>query len=280
MDVARYLDDNRLFSAQEFGRLPASVIARYRRRLACDGCDAPAYFTAKRSNGNSFFFGARPHVTGCEFATQQTGDRESADLFAAARREALDGILRIVPDRVTHESADRFEHDPDAESHTGKARRFARLEGGERTIGSIQMNRLLRRLLRDEAFAASDERLKLEDAETTVRDYCVELNQIRDASVKRKRLYWGTVIFCEPTTDGGAWLHTAKGLPSVRLSREVIDLTLTRTRSKSVDELSGSSFLVWAWLSPPLGNPDARPFLMARDPNYFTLRLASQDQDH
>lgn len=142
------------------------------------------------------------------------------------------------------------------------------------------MNRLLRRLVRDPEFESSDERLKLEDVETTVHRYCVELNQIEDLNAKRRRLYWGTVIFCEPTPEGGAWLHTAKGLPSVRLTKEVVEMTLARTKTEIVEEFFGASFLVWTWLSPPKQRPEARPFLMAKEPGRFTLRLASQDPDH
>lgn len=279
MDVAKHVPGDRVYTAQVFGALPALTIEKYRRELVCDECGAPAYFTAKRSNGNSFFFGARPHEVGCELATTRTVDTESADLFEAARRESEDGIIRIVPDRLKIETSERLEHDPSAKPHEGIARRYTQTHDGTKTVGSIQMNRLLRRLVRDETFAASDERIWIEDTRTTVREHCVELNQINDTHLKRRRLYWGTVIFYEPTADGGAWLHTAKGLPSVRLTKDVLEMTLALAKSNGDEDLAGASFLVWTWFSPPLKKPEARPFLMAKEASRFTLRLASQDPD-
>lgn len=277
MDVAKHVPGDRVYTAQVFGALPALTIEKYRRELVCDECGAPAYFTAKRSSGSSFFFGARPHEDGCELSTTRTVDAESADLFEAARREAEDGVIRIVPDRLQVDASERFEHDPNAKPHEGIARRYTRAHDGSKTVGSIQMNRLLRRLVRDKEFACSDEGLWLEDFKTTVRYYCVELNQIKDINLKRQRLYWGTVLFGEMTPRGMAWLYTAKGLPNVLLTSEVLEMTLARTKADSIEELAGASFLVWTWLSPPLTKPEARPFLMAKDPGRFTTRLASQD---
>jgi hypothetical protein len=81
-------------------------------------CSAVNRRRGRRSSGTDDAGGA------ASVTPSATGEREEGDLAEAARREAEDGIVRLVPDRVRADSTAHIEHDPEAEPHTGRSRRY------------------------------------------------------------------------------------------------------------------------------------------------------------
>ncbi|CAM5531654.1 hypothetical protein [Leifsonia shinshuensis] len=279
MDTATHIPTQKAYRADEFAKLPSAQLTQYRAELQCEVCKAPAYFARKRRSGTSYYFGAR-HVQGCKLAVGGGSDSETARLLEAARREAEDGIVRLVADRIRHDPQEDVEHDPTAEPHDGRARRYVRAEGSGRTLGTMQLNSLLRALNRDAAFAASDYRIQLENgAETTVRRYCIELGRVTERHRGRRRLYWGTTVFAGESADGrgGAWLFTPKGQPNLFLNADLLAYVLDRARVDELEELAGATFLTWSYLNVPKSNPDGRAYLSPREPAHLTLRLADDD---
>ncbi|MBM7832765.1 hypothetical protein JOE59_003470 [Agromyces cerinus] len=274
MDRAKHTPTGRGYGAEEFAKLPTAVLARYRGELECEECQAAAYFVRKRLSGTSYYFGARPHKDGCTLATS-AGETDHADLAEAARREAEDGIVRLVPDRSRGAAQDHVEHDPEAEEGAGNARRYSKDGEAGRTLGTIQMSSLLGALLHRPDFADSDYELRLEDnTTTTVHRYCVELNQVTKQHHRRRHLYWGTVLFAGEADDrGGAWLYTAKGLPNLLMTKEVLEQVMTAKKIDDIADLAGASFILWGWINLPKDKPGGRPFLVAGEADKFGLRL-------
>jgi uncharacterized protein (UPF0248 family) len=135
------------------------------------------------------------------------------------------------------------------------------------------MSSLLNALLNKPGFAGSDYEIMLEHGlRTTVGRYCVELDQITEKHRTRRRLYWGTAIFARESNSDGAWLYTAKGLPNLLLAGELLEHVMDAKKLQDRDELAGAAFLLHGWLNVPR-KPDGQPYLSAREPDSFGLRL-------
>ncbi|MCU1529927.1 MAG: hypothetical protein JWP75_3690 [Frondihabitans sp.] len=294
MDKAQHISSETTYTAVKFSKLSPAFIATYRGDLACSECGWHAYFVSKSINGKPPFFGARPHGPGCELATT-TGEKNEGDLPVTNAREAQEGVLRLQGQR-DNEGVQHVEHDPDADEHKGKGRRYV-FNGEERGLSTptIAMNRLLHHLINDPEYR-EDRQTKLimpNGGEMTVRDFCVEMNDVnRERHANRRYLYWGVIIYAKETTWGerqsggtktSVWLYTAPGLPNILLDQDLYDLIVRRKHIQEIGDLSGATFLYFGYMNisqKKLDDPEKKLlFMHPKDPLWFVVRLASQDAD-
>ncbi|CAQ03360.1 hypothetical protein B5P20_16325 [Clavibacter sepedonicus] len=204
---------------------------RLRPELTCPECEADAYFVRRAINGRPACFGARPHNADCSLATT-SGEGGAGHLEDVAAIDAEDGGLVLRP-----MNADAPDHVTDEADDDAKARRGQR-HGGTPVPGrsrrGMNLNRLLRRLIRIPGFATSTELLTLPDGtQTTVRDWCVFADPAAATLVDRRRIFWGTIRFANTDDDSnGAWLNLGRGShPTIRLERDLLAAVLSRIRA-------------------------------------------------
>ncbi|MFD5215279.1 hypothetical protein [Microbacterium sp. NPDC058345] len=83
-----------------------------------------------------------------------------------------------------------------------------------------------------------------DDTRQTVRSGCVHLSEIEDKHKNRLRVYWGTIRFPRPKEDGGAWLNTGRGSPTIVIEEDELVTLLERSGLEELEDLSGSFFAI------------------------------------
>lgn len=269
MDIAIHTPTRDTYLAAEFARLEPSELSRLRDELVCPGCGAAAYFVPRTKKG-SVFFGARPHNDGC---ANETTARSSTlrDLPEADQRGLVADAFSLRPHRP-HADLPHVDHDPDAPSATGAARRYTLLGGAnKKSTPSVGLRSLLTKLTLDHEYAASLTRINFPDGtNATVAQSCVNVTDTAVTHINRRRLYWGTIHKTNTGDDGGAWLYTQWNSPNVLLKSDLLDHVLQDNNIEEIDELTGASFIYHGFLN--LTRDKTRTYFNPRDPNWFTLR--------
>lgn len=275
MEEARVGVSGRTYTAEQFEALTSAERQGLRAELTCPECDADAYYVRRAINGRPACFGARPHNEGCTLATT-SGEGGANHLEDVAAIDAEDGGLILRP-----MNSDVPVHVTDAADGDAGARR-GRRHGGTPVMGrsrrGMNLNRLLRRLVRIPGFATSTELLTLPDGtQTTVRDWCVFAGASAATFVDRRRIFWGTIRFANTDeVSGGAWLNLGRGTqPTIRLQRDFLAAVLAGARIRDVADLTGAAFAYYGHLRRSRNNN--RLYFFPDDPEWFTVRRESQD---
>jgi hypothetical protein len=269
MDRAKYAPTGEEFWATDFKKLDPVLRERYREHLECVGCDAPAYYVPPTKRGTCFF-GARPHNPGCKLTTQEGAQSTSGSLPDTEERSLSETRFRLRPHRPRSRHA-HVEHDPSAPPHEGPARRYSSQHRGGASTPGVDFLSLLSKLDSDPEFASSHSRIELPGGHSTVHDYCVNVTQVTDEHVDRKKLYWGTVHRAKAAQDGGAWLYTQWDCPNVLLTKDLLDLVMEDNGMDDVEEFAGASFLELGYLN--LTRDGSHTYLRPKDPEWFGIRL-------
>lgn len=141
----------------------------------------------------------------------------------------------------------------------------------------MNLNRLLRRLIRTPGFATSAAPLTLPDGtQTTVRDWCVHTTTGDTTFLDLRRIFWGTIRHAEIDEEGGAWLNMGRrDQPTVRLKSELLESVLAGAQIRDVTDLQGAMFAYYGPLRR--SGKSKRLFFFPKDPEWFTVRLEAQD---
>lgn len=244
MEEAKSRTNGAVWDAEEFAALSSGERNALRETLICTGCGADAYFIREARNGRRACFGARPHREVCELASFVTDDGGGAPLDEVDELINAGDIFRIDPNRgraIRH-----VRHDPTAPtSPGGSAVRYTRRGQGIVRQSSMGLGRLLRQLVMREPFRRSQTLLIMsDDTRQTVKSGCVHISEIEDKHRNRLRVYWGTIRFPRPKEDGGAWLNTGIGSPSIVIEEDELATLLERSGIKELEDLSGSFFAI------------------------------------
>lgn len=291
MDEARHVPTDTTYTAVAFAKLSPATIAVYRQDLACTECGRHAYYVSKSINGKPPFFGARPHAPNCELATT-AAEKDAESLPIANSREAREGVLKLQGQR-DQDGGKHVEDDPQGKPHLGRGRKYV-ISQEKRGLATptIAMNQLLRHLVRDPDYREGRETKIVfpDNTEATVAGFCVEMHDVNGAAHgNRRRLFWGTVIYAEEKTwtqvsrDGSGttkemtsvWLRTAWGLPNVRLDSDIYEIVAQRKRINDIGDLAGASFLYYGYMNVA---ENGLLYMVPKDPLWFVVRLASQDE--
>ncbi|MBF4622773.1 hypothetical protein [Clavibacter sp. VKM Ac-2872] len=114
----------------------------------------------------------------------------------------------------------------------------------------MNLNRLLRRLIRMPGFARSAAPLTLPDGtRTTVRDWCVPASTAYPRCLNLRRIFWGTIRYAHVDDDGGAWLNLGRGdQPTIRLKSDFSASLLTGAHITDAADLLGAAFSYYGHL--------------------------------
>ncbi|GAA5032567.1 hypothetical protein ACFQRL_04350 [Microbacterium fluvii] len=244
MEEAKSRTTGVVWDAEQFAALSTGERDSLRDSLVCTACGADAYYIREARNGRRACFGARPHRADCELASFVTDDGGGAPLDEVDELINAGDIFRIDPNRgrtIRH-----VRNDPSAPDSTGgSAVRYARRGRGNVRQSSMGLGRLLRQLVLREPFRRSQTLLIMsDDSRQTVRSGCVHLSEIEEKHRNRLRVYWGTIRFPRPKDDGGAWLNTGWGSPTIVINAEELAAVLERSGLEELDDLSGSFFAI------------------------------------
>jgi hypothetical protein len=140
----------------------------------------------------------------------------------------------------------------------------------------MTMDRLLRQLVTRPSFQKSRTKLILDDGtQGTVRSVCVNVLDATDRQVGRKKVYWGTFRYPEPTDTGGAWLNTGmRETPTIMASPELL---VTLLKSKGLDDMEDLSGAVFVFLGKLRQGPSGKLLLFPDDLEWFGVRLFDDD---
>jgi len=275
MDQARIGTDGPTYTAEQYEALSGAERHQLGPDLTCPECHADAYFVRRAVNGRPSYFGARPHVADCELATTG-GEGGFGQLEDVDAIDAVDGglILRPMnappPDHVT-EHAEGDETTRPGQRHGGTP-----VPGLSRR--GMNLNRLLRRLIRSQPFASGTAPLTLPDGtRTTVREWCVPTTAGDTTFLDLRRIFWGTIRHAKfDADDGGAWLNLGRGdQPTIRLERDFLAQVLAGAGISDVTDLQGATFAYYGPLRR--SGKSGRLFFFPKNPEWFTVRLEAQD---
>ncbi|MFG6475080.1 hypothetical protein ACFXP7_01690 [Microbacterium sp. P06] len=141
---------------------------------------------------------------------------------------------------------------------------------------SMNLGRLLRQLVLREKFRRSDTTLILgDDTHQTVKSGCVHIQDIEDTHVNRYRVYWGVLRYPRPRDDGGAWLNTGYGSPTIIVEPDEVEGLLDTAGVDELEDLAGSFF---AFMGRLRVGPSGRRFLFLDDLGWFAARPFSEDE--
>lgn len=271
MDLAKHGPSGVTYLAIEFQRLDPVERERLREQLVCTGCEAAAYYVPPTKRGTCYF-GARPHNVGCTLAAPE-GAHSPSSLPEAEQRAIASGTWRLRPHRPQGRSQHHLEQDPDAAPHEGKGRRYTQAPGARRSTPSVGFLSLLTKLEEDPAFASSTDTIELPSGRGTarVRSYCVNVVDVTEELVNRRKLYWGTIYKPGEVWDGGRWLYTQWGSPNVLLSADMLQLVMEDNDMDSVEEFSGASFLHLGYLNR--SREGGTTYFKPKEPEWFAVRL-------
>lgn len=276
MEEAKSRSTGVVWDAEELAGLSSGERDSLRDTLVCTGCGADAYFIREARNGRRACFGARPHREDCELASFVTDDGGGAPLDEVDELINAGDIFRIDPNRgraIRH-----VRHDPSASPSTdGSAVRYTRRGRGNVRQSSMGLGRLLRQLVLREAFRRSQTLLIMsDDTRQTVRSGCVHLAEIEDKHKNRLRVYWGTIRFPRPKEDGGAWLNTGRGSPTIVIEEDELATLLERSGLEELEDLSGSFFAIMGKLRH---GPNGRQyFFVNEDVDWIAVRPFVEDE--
>jgi hypothetical protein len=265
-----------IWDAEDFAALSSGERDALRETLVCTACGADAYFIREARNGRRACFGARPHRDDCELASFVTDDGGGAPLDEVDELINAGDIFRIDPNRgrtIRH-----VRHDPTAPpSSGGSAVRYVRRGRGNVRQSSMGLGRLLRQLVLREPFRRSQTLLIMsDDSRQTVKSGCVHLSEIEDKHKNRLRVYWGTIRFPRSKEDGGAWLNTGRGSPTIVIEEDELATLLERSGLDDLDDLSGSFFAIMGKLRH---GPNGRQyFFVNEDVDWMAVRPFVDDE--
>lgn len=276
MEEAKNRTTGAVWDAEDLAALNSGERDALRETLICTGCGADAYFIREARNGRRACFGARPHREKCELASFVTDDGGVARLDEVDELINAGDIFRIDPNRgraIRH-----VRHDPTAPPSTGGlAVRYTRRGRGNVRQSSMGLSRLLRQLVKREAFRRSQTLLIMsDDTRQTVKSGCVHLSEIEDKHRNRLRVYWGTIRFPRPKEDGGAWLNTGRGSPTIVIEEDELATLLERSGLDELEDLSGSFFAIMGKLREGPGG--RHYFFVNEDVDWMAIRPFDDDE--
>lgn len=270
MDQAFYPPTKTLYNATEFENEPSRWTLQ--EHIICPSCRNRAYWVRRSINGRPACFGSRPHVDGCDQAT--TSASEPGVLQPSEPIDNAGASLVIRPARNERHLHVRPDDDEETEPEVNRRGRGHQAPGGRQIDRrNMNLNRLLGRLLRDAAFRASTESLNIDgQVESTVVDSCIHVEQMNEALINSKRLFWGTIFQARPD-EKGAWLNLGTfGSPTLRVSSEFLVQLVSAYNLHDALDLQGSAFIHWGSLRT--GAKDGRFVLFPDTLDWFAVRLA------
>ena len=276
MDEALLGRGGGVISADSFASLPGSRRATLREVLLCPACGAAAYFIREARNGRRACFGARPHEDDCELASIVTEFGGSAALDETDERINAGDEFRLEP--IRHRAIRHVTHDPGSPLGTGTARRYVGRGGSRPRVSSMGLDRLLRQLAIRPNFASSTTILVLpDDTRGRVRTVCRHTQDLGDSDVGKRRIYWGTIRFPRPTSEGGAWLNTGgRNSPTVLIDEDHLQSVLEVWDMALLDDLSGAFFAFYGYLRR---GPSGKLLIFADDDEWFAVRPHEEDAE-
>jgi hypothetical protein len=276
MEEAGIRGSTLVYFASEFAKLPLTEREQLRENLVCMSCGADAYFVREARNGRRACFGARPHGEACELASFVTDDGGSGKLDETDERINAGDVFRIEPDKPR--KIKHVKHDPEgAASESTMALRYTRRGGRSVRTSSMNLGRLLRQLVLRPEFRRSSTLLILsDDSKQTVRSGCVHLREIEAKHLNRHRVYWGVLRYPRPREDGGAWLNTGFGSPTVAISPSALEELMVTAGVEDLDDLAGSFF---AYMGKLKRGQSGRRFFFADSAANLAVRLFDEDEE-
>lgn len=241
MHEALDISTNQLVAAATFSLLNPSTRAGQLPRLVCRLCRQPAYFIRRSTSGRAACFGSRPHLFGCNGRAPDSLDGGSAghsdgDIRANFGHEFI--VVFVRPTPIVN-----VVDDPDKPPRAGGAQHHVNDRGLIRSASNLLLRQLLQKLVDNPDYSQSEDRLRIDDLQTTVAEYCVKASDIDGDFNGETRLYWGTVVSSN-TASGVTWLNLGRpGMPSVRLLPKQVDRLLADLEYTDATSLRGSSFV-------------------------------------
>ncbi|MBT2502126.1 hypothetical protein [Curtobacterium sp. ISL-83] len=251
--------------------------------LTCPGCGADAMFRRRSIDGRKATFWARHARPDCPFASGGTGDTEYRALEETEPRTPAEHVVKVRPAQRggAPASGPRIEHDPDARPADpgSRGRHTAAGEATSEVVPTRGLRAILRTLIRDPAYRTSTDLLVLpgrdKDYRHQVRNVCVRTLDVTEDHLHpaRRRLYWGEIRWAA-AGRGSYWLNTERwGTLTVRLPQVAAAELLATHGLSDIEDLIGARFILYGWLTAS----EDRQFVHVRDPEWFDIRLGSED---
>lgn len=252
-------------------------------RLTCLGCGADAMFRRQSIDGRKATFWAWHARPDCGYASGGAGETEFRALEEVEPRRPAEHLVKVRPAQRGGPAAmgSRLEHDPDAPpADPGtRGRRTVPGDAAKESVPTHGLRAILRGLIRDPSYRTSTDQLVLpgrdKDYTHQVRRVCVRTIDVADdhVSTPRRRLYWGEIRWAAAAA-GTYWLNSERwDTLTVQLPPEATAELLRFHRLGDVEDLIGARFIVYGWLN----QKDDRLFVHVREPEWFDIRLPSED---
>lgn len=273
MDSAYCTLDNKLYDAAVFALLPPRVLQQRRRALICPECRMEAFFRSASPPARGPCFGARPHGDGCDEATTDKGawgiggtDFEE-QIFNSAGRIVID-----LP--CTEDGSDEENVGGAAVRRHGVGRTFGLGEGATTNATRRRLRTILRRLLEDPEFQFLETPLTLPEGRgvTTVREFFVPFDRVRDRAFSRFGGLWGMLTDARIGENGELWLNTGeRSSISFVVPAGSVQTFMDRWEIRSPEDLSGARALI---LGTAQDSRNGKLFCPVEDLRYIVLDLA------
>jgi hypothetical protein len=256
LKIALCTNDQTEYEASTFAAKAVGWIDENRLHLQCIVCESPAYFRKKSKSGQAACFGARPHLDGCQLATESNEESE--------RAAAVETFIKTNPGK---HFVLRLGHPRPAKPKTpvagipvrdsGKtAASFVKWGRRQESGSTIGAKECLINLVVSDVYAKSTQTIALTrtSPDIAIRDFFVPFRGAIIEPSGTMRGYWGSLTATHENDDGSAWLNTGRPWHmSVLLSRDVKEELLQAYQVDDIEDLAGCYALVIGRLTQARG---------------------------
>jgi hypothetical protein len=235
------------YEASTFATKPVGWIDENRQHLQCIVCASPAYFRKKSKSGQAACFGARPHIDGCQLATESNEESE--------RAAAIETFIKTNPGK---HFVLRLGHPRHAKPKTpvagfsasvsGKtAASFVKWGKKQESSSTIGAKECLINLVVSDIYAKSTQTIALtkNSPDIAINDFFVPFRGATIVPSDAMLGYWGSLTSPHENDDGSAWLNTGRPWHmSVLLSRDIKEELLQAYEVDDIEDLAGYYALV------------------------------------
>lgn len=247
MKIALCTTDQTEYEASTFAAKDVGWIDENRPHLQCIVCASPAYFRKESKSGQAACFGARPHLDGCQLATESNEESE--------RAAAIETFIKTNPGK---HFVLRLGHPRPAMPKTpvagipvrgsGKtAGAFVKWGKRQESSSTVGAKECLINLVVSDIYAKSTQTIALtkNSPDIAIKDFFVPFRGATTEFSDTMRGYWGSLTATHENDDGSAWLNTGRPWHmSVLLSRDVKEELLQVYQVHDIVDLAGCYALV------------------------------------
>lgn len=261
MEIAKCTENNVIYTAAAFSRLPLAEIARKRHALQCPECGSKAFYRATSFNGSrTSCFGARPHAAGCHLGSHDLEQYGDDALFNPERKIIVDFNCSTTEPSVYV---------------AGTERTCRSVEEGGRDHVFIhrRLSSLLRILIEFPEFQNSGQLLQIQGySEITAHDFFIPLLYVTDQCEGLFRGYWGVISSTQFAADKSLWLNSGgRENISFCLDSKIVDAITKRYGIDDPKDLAGAYILVFG---TPRISQHRKLHIIIEAPEYMALRFA------